>query len=352
MNKLSDYIPYAKGIFKRIRGIGFFGFVKEARLYYTRYRDLPMRMGFKPDLKYKLFVVYNYLKICYFIPDETTEYIMKFVPRRIQKYLLPITNPLDKKHILVNKVDFYRLLSKTSIPYPKTYFYTQNGKLNLLNGELIDIESVKYLEGEVMFSKIIDGSAAVGAKKETFSVESINFSENRVFQEALTTHKKILELSPTKALNCVKISTYFRKDNSVLVQLAFIKLGGENSIVDNIGGKAGGGIAVPIDLETGKLKDIGYKEVGSTLRVYKIPHTGNSFNGFEVPFFQEAVELAKQAHAACFKELRHIGWDIGITNDGPVIVEGNSGADMFAAQLFCRPFNYYEDPLIQENLIF
>jgi hypothetical protein len=351
MNSIVEYFPYANGIIKRIKKIGPLVFLKELRLYYIRYRELPARMGFKPDLKYKLFVFYNYVKICYFIPDESTDYIMKFVPRRIQKYLLPITNPLDKKHILVNKIDFYRLLSSTTLPYPTTYFYTFNGKLMSLKGEVLDLEKLKLLEGKVLFSKIIDGSAALGAKKESFVIDDIDFFENRVFQEALTTHSNLLELSPTQALNCVKISTYYSQHNKVIVQLAFMKLGGMNSIVDNIGGSAGGGIAIPVDLETGKLKGVGYKEVGRTLRVYKIPQTGKEFNGFEVPYFHEAVNIAKQAHIECFKELRHIGWDIGITNNGPVIVEGNSGADMFAAQLFCRPFNYYEDPLIQENLI-
>ena len=110
------------------------------------------------------------------------------------------------------------------------------------------------------------------------------------------------------------------------------------------------GIAIPIDHDTGTLR---------TLVIWKLerlwgncdPATNKPFEGFTVPFYHEAVRLAIKAHKEVFSSLKHIGWDIGITNDGPVLIEGNSGADMFAAQMICRPFNYYDDDLIQENIL-
>lgn len=351
MDHWKEYTRYGSGVFKRIKIIGISKTTSEFLMYYKKYKYLPEKMGFKSDLNYKLFVIYNYLKLTYYLPDETKEYIMNFVPRRIQTFLLPKINPLNKKYIVVDKVEFYRLASQHGYAIPRTYFYSKNNLLYNLEGNIITSDSLKELEGKTLFSKIIDGAAAVGAKKEVFSLSSLDLKEKRIFQDALETHDKIIELSPTKALNCVKISTYLKNDNSVHFQLSFIKLGGENSIVDNIGGASGGGIAIPIDHETGKLKGIGYKEVGNTLRVTNIPSTDKNFEGFTVPFYHEAVDLVKKAHKEVFYELKHIGWDVGITNSGPVLIEGNSGADMFAAQMICRPFNYYNDPLIQENLI-
>lgn len=351
MDHWKEYTRYGGGVFKRIKIIGFSKTIVEYLEYYKKYKNLPEKMGFKSDLNYKMFVIYNYLKLTYYLPDESKDYMMNFVPRRIQKFLLPEINPLSKKFIVVDKVEFYRLAGKYGYAIPRTYFYSKNGSLFDLEGNIVTTDSLRKLERKILFSKIIDGAAAVGAKKEVFSISDLDLKEKRIFQDALETHDQILELSPTKALNCVKISTYLKNDSTVHFQLSFIKLGGENSIVDNIGGASGGGIAIPIDHESGKLKGIGYKEVGSTLRVDKIPSTGKSFEGFTVPFYQEAVELVMKAHREVFYELKHIGWDVGITNSGPVLIEGNSGADMFAAQMICRPFNYYNDPLIQENLI-
>lgn len=351
MNHLKDYIPYYTGLIKRAKQIGFYQMLREFYQYYKLYSSFPKKMGFLPDNNYRLFVIYNYIKITYFLWDESGEYILKFVPRRIQKFLLPKINPLDKKHIVVNKVEFYKRAKQYSLPIPQSYFYTKSGKLYSLEGRVLNLNQIKFLDGKVLFSKIIDGSAAIGAKKEKLQVDNINLNEYRVYQDALETQNDIIELSPTKALNCIKISSYLKSNGDVKIQLAFLKLGGENSIVDNIGGKSGGGIAIPVNLSSGKLGDIGYKEVGNKLRVSIIQSTGKSFKGFKVPFFKEAVELVQKAHKNVFSELKHIGWDVGITNHGPVLIEANSGADMFAAQMICRPFNYYDDDLIQENLI-
>ena len=53
------------------------------------------------------------------------------------------------------------------------------------------------------------------------------------------------------------------------------------------------------------------------------PDNGLVFEGFEIPFFKEAVEMAKDLHSKLYR-IHSIGWDIAITPDGPVFIEGNS----------------------------
>ena len=59
------------------------------------------------------------------------------------------------------------------------------------------------------------------------------------------------------------------------------------------------------------------------------PITGVRFEGFEIPFFNEAVDLCKRA-AMVVPQVQYVGWDVAITPSGPVIIEGNSftGYDM------------------------
>jgi hypothetical protein len=53
-----------------------------------------------------------------------------------------------------------------------------------------------------------------------------------------------------------------------------------------------------------------------------IPGTDTPFTGFELPDWPAVKDLALRA-AAAFPWARAIGWDIGITDSGPVLIEGN-----------------------------
>ena len=59
------------------------------------------------------------------------------------------------------------------------------------------------------------------------------------------------------------------------------------------------------------------------------PVTQTAFKGFTVPMFDEAVTLCLQA-AQVKPDLAYIGWDVAITPDKPVLIEGNilPGYDM------------------------
>lgn len=45
--------------------------------------------------------------------------------------------------------------------------------------------------------------------------------------------------------------------------------------------------------------------------------------GFRVPYWDEAVEFVK-ALALVLPDTHYCGWDIAITEDGPLMIEGNS----------------------------
>ncbi|TES91431.1 MAG: hypothetical protein E3J87_07835, partial [Candidatus Cloacimonadota bacterium] len=50
------------------------------------------------------------------------------------------------------------------------------------------------------------------------------------------------------------------------------------------------------------------------------------------PFWSDIVTLAKKA-ATVSPELRSVGWDIAISKNGPVLMEGNDNWDMIIAQV-------------------
>ena len=54
----------------------------------------------------------------------------------------------------------------------------------------------------------------------------------------------------------------------------------------------------------------------------KHPISGEKIVGFKVPMFKEAVELVKEC-SKIVPEIAYVGWDVAISEEGPVIVEGN-----------------------------
>lgn len=60
------------------------------------------------------------------------------------------------------------------------------------------------------------------------------------------------------------------------------------------------------------------------------------FSNFQVPMYKEALDLACTAHRA-FYGIRAIGWDIALTENGPVFIEGNDNFEISLQQACDRP---------------
>jgi hypothetical protein len=57
------------------------------------------------------------------------------------------------------------------------------------------------------------------------------------------------------------------------------------------------------------------------------PDTGAVIEGRVLPFWQDTVDLGCRAHAV-FAPRVVVGWDIAITQRGPVLIEGNGSPDV------------------------
>jgi len=137
-------------------------------------------------------------------------------------------------------------------------------------------------------------------------------------QPRLLNHPEIRDLS-TGALTTARIMTcQDEKDEPEPVVAVFRMAVRENQVVDNI---HAGGIASAVDLGTGKLgRATALNPRGDWVDVH--PATGAAVTGRTLPHWNEALELVRRAHLA-FHHLVVAGWDVGITESGPVLVEGN-----------------------------
>ena len=100
---------------------------------------------------------------------------------------------------------------------------------------------------------------------------------------------------------------------------------GSNRTVDNV---HAGGIIAAVDLDSGRLGRA--SNLGTDARLGWLdahPDTGCRITGESLPMWADVKQIALRAHRA-FCDRTVIGWDVGITIDGPILVEGNYGPDV------------------------
>ncbi len=67
--------------------------------------------------------------------------------------------------------------------------------------------------------------------------------------------------------------------------------------------------------------------------IFQHPDSEVVFEGYEIPFLKESVALCCKAHSL-FEQTFIIGWDIAITEEGPIIVEANENPGINVLQCF------------------
>jgi hypothetical protein len=143
-------------------------------------------------------------------------------------------------------------------------------------------------------------------------------------QETVRQHPDLDSLNPS-SLNTIRFDTYIDPDGKTELISGYLRMSIRNQPVDNI---SSGGVLVGINLETGRLKKEGFsnlQDLGTRILTFH-PVTLKEFDGFEIPFFDKARELVIKA-ASLMPALRLVGWDVAISESGPVLIEGNSDYD-------------------------
>jgi hypothetical protein len=120
-----------------------------------------------------------------------------------------------------------------------------------------------------------------------------------------------------KGLSTVRVVTVRDTHGRIEVPLASFRMAVGSLVADNFGG---GGLASPVGLDDGQLGSAVFKARPGVFVSH--PDSGATILGRRLPHWPEVKRLAAAAHQE-FKMLPSIGWDIAITDDGPVIVEGN-----------------------------
>lgn len=194
-----------------------------------------------------------------------------------------------------------------------------------------DEEFEKYLKGKKkIYCKPKDSCSGKGIYRsfdidentDTKQLHRFMIDNDLFCEDTIEQNKEMSKLNET-SINTVRITTLLW-DNKSYFMYALLRCGLTGMQVDNV---ASGGIYTVLSKD-GKVVNPFWSD--KTLKTYE-KHPTNDFQllGFEVPMFKQAVDMCLEA-AFVEPHMKYIGWDVAITPNGPVLVEGNQlpGYDM------------------------
>lgn len=271
--------------------------VKKAKVYFDFFLNVATRgIGYVDYLKG------NYINLS---NEEKKNYLTKRNYVRLVKYL----NKRGYQMIFHDKIVFNRIF--------KDY----------IGRDFIDIREVgykgfkKFVTGkENVFAKKHNSFGGDGVTKVNIAGEDLKVLFNQLYNnkqyliEDTLIQNEYLDWINPKAVNNVRLVTLL-KDGEVYVVFKTLRINAGSEEVISCHD-----IYMTLDDEGNVLGNV----VDDECNIYKKhPVTGFKFKGAKIPHMDKALELVKSA-AKLVPEMRWIGWDVAITEDGAAIIEGNN----------------------------
>lgn len=158
-------------------------------------------------------------------------------------------------------------------------------------------------------------------KKNDFKKLYNKLIKNKQFliEEVLKQHKDLSKLY-SGSVNTLRIIS-FRTDDEVVILKTILKIG-NGKRVDNF---SSGGMYTFVN-EQGIVFVPAIDEEGNIYS--KHPISKVNIKGYKIPLYEKAIKIVKEA-SLIIPQIRYVGWDIAITPEGPVIIEGNEYSGIF-----------------------
>ncbi len=194
---------------------------------------------------------------------------------------------------------------------------------------------VKLIDGECgcgIFQLKIepDGALLINGESSTIAQLCQLIKGGRyIVQTKIKQHAEMNRLYP-HSINTIRLVTVKNvRTGRVEVFPSILRVGANGSFVDNT---SQGGLAIGVNLESGRLFEYGYYKPAFGTRATAHPNTQVAFSDFVIPYIQEAKEQAIFLHSM-LPDLYSIGWDVAIGEEGPIFIEGNDNWEINGPQI-------------------
>lgn len=278
---------------------------KETKNFWLNYKSVPLLYhNFYTEMHGKFYKEY--------IPDEI-----------YYNYIQPYFNNYRLAKALDNKCYYHKMFC--GIAQPKLVAYRLN-EFWYVDDVMCGYDGVYAAitkENEVFIKRATDSGGGHGVKwlksegitEKDFLEEIKDFKGDIAIQRAVIQHEALAKIN-SSSVNTLRIITLLREEETVVLS-AILRIGVGGSKVDN---SSSGGITVGITHQ-GKLKKTAC--VDKRVLIDQHPTSGIVFENYEIPSFNEAVNLAKKA-SLMVPHFRMVAWDISILENGmPVLIEAN-----------------------------
>jgi len=148
-------------------------------------------------------------------------------------------------------------------------------------------------------------------------LKQIGSREDYLIQLAVVQDKRIAEIYPY-SVNTFRIATE-NKNGKVKVLCSTLRIGKSGNEVDNW---MKNGIVLGVDIDTGKIQEVGVTKSGE--KFYNHPDTGFVFKDYVIPEWDKIKAFVTES-AGKLAQFTYLGWDIALSEDGPLAIETNLG---------------------------
>lgn len=248
--------------------------------------------------------------------------------------------------VLRDKNIFDMYMRMYDIPTPPVIAYTNASGCYIRGKKVTLSEWVKYLVdhynefffkgamsccGRDVVHVIVKDGQMISDGKNFEVTDSMVEGQNIVVQTPIKNCKEIAAINPY-AVSTIRMVTVMgaKSHEPELLCPGYMRIGcKKDSAVDNL---CVGGVGVGLTSE-GKLMPYGlFKPWIGEMKCYKHPLSGVVFDGYSIPFYEEACSLVKRAHRV-LPTIPTIGWDVAITENGPTLIEGNDNWEISGVQI-------------------
>ena len=245
-----------------------------------------------------------------------------------------LNNRIVKKYNAPN----YRYLFKDKIEFNRLFKdYIKRDFLSIRDNDATVKEFKAFsLKHKKIVAKAVDAMHGLGIDfydvDETTNFEELynKLRENKQYliEECIVQHSEMAKLYKG-SVNSLRVITFLTDDGKVVILRAVLKIGNKEGI-DNC---RNGGMYTFLD-DNGVVLLPAFDENNNIYE--KHPKSGTEIVGFKVPYYKEIQELVSKA-GKVVPEIRYVGWDIAITEKGPIIIEGNEYSGIFQMKASMTP---------------
>lgn len=274
---------------------------------------------------------------------ELSQYVSKRQFLEIQAR----NSPIGHAALLEDKEVFYRYCEAVGIPVPQTVAYLSRGSartpgtaglvgeqdlrsiLSDHDGEELILKPANGVYGQGLRTLKVAGDALMeGAQSLTANdlIENLPRDRRYILQRRVYNHRDLRAWTGVKTLQTLRIASGHpgRPGETPLMLSASWRSVVAETTNDNFNYGRTGNLRIQVNLQNGVIsRAVRAAQNGVGLEDVEChPLTGEPLIGTRLPAWGETLRAVTRA-ASLFYPIRLVGWDVAITDDGPVLIEGN-----------------------------